>query len=360
LTVEVSTQFWPWYDINKLVEYGSMALTKYPFTHIWMCDHFQYEETATICTAMAMKLDASVGPMVTFPWRNPLEMAQRYSSIAKLSRPGRGVAIGIGGGGAAEVHVISEKRNPVSVIKESVIMLTELLGGKTIELARFPELSNRFRYNTNNKTRLLFPPPTPVPVYLGAAGPKLCDVAGSYADGVIFAQLTVPAGSTAIEAGMLDELNQRLEKARSESQNPNRPFKKIYNLHVSISKDGNKAKQWAKRNASYGISGSYLRYPEILEKLGIDVNASAYVAEAYQKGLGLEEAARRVTDDLLKKSGLVVAGTPEEVIEQSIRLKKGLQKLGIDHLVFGVPIGPDVPEALDLLGREVIPAVIGS
>jgi alkanesulfonate monooxygenase SsuD/methylene tetrahydromethanopterin reductase-like flavin-dependent oxidoreductase (luciferase family) len=330
LTIEVSTQFWPWYDVNKLVEYGSIALKNYPFSHIWMCDHFQYEETGTICAAMAMKLDTSVGPMVTFPWRNPLELAQRYSTISKLARPGRGAAIGLGGGGAAEVHVISEKRNPVSVIRESVQMLTGLLGGKTVDLSN-----------------------------LGAAGPKLCEVAGSFADGVIFAQLTVPAGSTAIEAGMLDELNQRLEDARSKSPNPNRPFKKIYNLHVSVSKDGYKAKQWAKRNASYGISGSYLRYPQVLERLGIDVKASARVAEAYQKGLGLEEAASRVTDDLLKKSGLVVAGTPEEVIEESVQLKRRLNNMGFDHFVFGVPIGPDVPEALDLLGREVIPAVVG-
>jgi 5,10-methylenetetrahydromethanopterin reductase len=359
LTLEVSTQFWPWYDVNKLVEYGAMALKKYPFSHIWMCDHFQYEETGTICAAMAMKLDTSVGPMVTFPWRNPLELAQRYSTIAKLARPGRGAAIGLGGGGAAEVHVMAEKTNPVSVIKESVVMLGELLGGKTIELSRFPELSGRFRYNMNNKTRLLFPPPAPVPVYLGAAGPKLCDVAGSYADGVIYAQLTVPAGAAAVEAGMLDVLDKRLEDARKKSQNPNRPFKKIYAMHVSVSKDGNKAKQWAKRNASYGISGSYLRYPDILEKLGIDVKASAHVAEAYQKGLGLEEAARRVTDELLKKSGLVLAGTPDEVIEECLRLRKGLSRMGIEHLVFGVPVGPDIPEAFDLLGREVIPAVVG-
>jgi 5,10-methylenetetrahydromethanopterin reductase len=341
------------------VEYGAIALKKYPFSHIWMCDHFQYEETGTICAAMAMKLDTSVGPMVTFPWRNPLELAQRYSTISKLARPGRGAAIGLGGGGAAEVHVIAEKRNPVSVIRESVQMLTGLLGGKTVDLSNFPQLASRFRYNMNNKTKLIFPPPTPVPVYLGAAGPKLCEVAGSFADGVIFAQLTVPAGSTAIEAGMLDELNQRLEEARSKSSNPNRPFKKIYNLHVSVSKDGYKAKQWAKRNASYGISGSYLRYPQVLERLGIDVKASARVAEAYQKGLGLEEAALRVTDDLLKKSGLVVAGTPEEVIEESVQLKRRLDNMGFDHFVFGVPIGPDVPEALDLLGREVIPAVVG-
>jgi len=32
--------------------------------------------------------------------------------------------------------------------------------------------------------------------------------------------------------------------------------------------------------------------------------------------------------------------------------------VGINHFVFGVPLGPDVPEALELLGNEVIPAVL--
>jgi 5,10-methylenetetrahydromethanopterin reductase len=356
--MEVSTQFWPWYDVNKLVEYGALAVKNYPFTHVWMCDHFQYEETGAICAAMAIKVNESVGPMVTFPWRNPLELAQRYSTISKLCHPGKGVAIGLGGGGSPDVHVIAEKRNPVAVIRESVIMLTGLLSGNNVDLSTLPNLAQRFRYNVKNKTRLLFPPPTRVPVYLGAAGPKVAEVAGLYADGVIFAQLTVPAGSTAVHAGMLDGINQTLEDARKRSQNPNRPFKKIYNMHISISKDGNKAKQWAKRNASYGIAGTYMRYPEILDKLNLEKDTSAKVAEAYQTGLGLEEAARRVTDDLLKKSGLVIAGTPSEVVEESVRLKKRLDSMGLDHMIFGVPIGPDIPEALDLLGKEVIPAVL--
>jgi len=34
------------------------------------------------------------------------------------------------------------------------------------------------------------------------------------------------------------------------------------------------------------------------------------------------------------------------------------REAGINHYVFGVPLGPDVPEALELLGTEVIPAAL--
>lgn len=52
------------------------------------------------------------------------------------------------------------------------------------------------------------------------------------------------------------------------------------------------------------------------------------------------------------------AGTPAECVPPCLEIKRHLVKLGFDHLVFGVPLGPDVTEALELLGKEVIPAVV--
>ncbi len=101
-----------------------------------------------------------------------------------------------------------------------------------------------------------------------------------------------------------------------------------------------------------------MRYPEVFPQLGLDPEEIGYVAEAYLKGLGLEEAARRVSDSLLERAGFVFAGTPEEVVEQCLTLKPHLVQLGFDHWIIGVPLGPDVPEALELLSKEVIPAIL--
>src|SRR4051812_8733766 len=144
---EMGVQFWPWNSVNDLVEYGRQAMRAYPFDHIWMCDEFQYEDPYTVMAALAMELDVSTGTMVTFPWRNPLDLAQRFGSLAKLVKPGREVAIGIGGGGSVQVQVVGEKRNPVAVIRESVVLLRELLAGQSPELERFPRLAARYRYN---------------------------------------------------------------------------------------------------------------------------------------------------------------------------------------------------------------------
>ena len=354
MALEVGTQFWPWDSIKSLVTYGKQALQEYPFDHIWMCDEFQYEDCSTILAAMAMNLDVSVGPMVTFPWRNPLDLAQRYASVAKLAHTGRGVSIGLGVGGAVQVQVTAEKRNPVSVMAESVQLMRGLLAGESVELSRFPHLASRFRYNTKSSTRLYFPPPEPVPVYLAAGGPKMYEVAGQYADGVIFSQLVARTSFRGAQRGLLKQAAEAVESARGHSD-AERSFKKIYNIHISVSRNGKRALDWAKRNSSYGLSGTFIRYPEVLDTLGLDREEVGFVAEAYLKGLGVDEAARRVSDDLVKKAGFVFAGTPEECIEQCTELKRHLAELNFDQLVIGVPLGPDIPEALRLLGKEVIP-----
>jgi alkanesulfonate monooxygenase SsuD/methylene tetrahydromethanopterin reductase-like flavin-dependent oxidoreductase (luciferase family) len=356
MSLEIATQFWPWDSIGNIVNYGRRALEKFPFDQIWMCDEFQYEDCTTILSSMAMNLDVSLGSMVTFPWRNPLELAQRFASISKLARPGKGVAIGIGAGGAVQVQVIAEKRNPAAVMRESVELLTGLLSGEEVELSRFPALAKRFRYNTRSKTRLYFPPQRKVPVFLAAGGPRLYEIAGRYADGVIFSQLVARTSLPGVRAGLLKQALESVAAAREERE-PGRPFKKIYNLHISVSRDGKRAKQWAKRNSSYGLSGAYIRYPEVLAALGLDPEEVGFVAEAYTKGLGVEEAANRVSDDLLARAGNVVAGTPDECVEMCREIVRHITALGFDQLVMGVPLGPDVPEAIELIAEKVLPAL---
>jgi len=352
---KISVQFWPWHSLNDMRAYGRKAIEAYPFDYIWSADEFLYEDAITLLGILAAELDTSVGTLVTFPWRNPIELAQRFASMAKLSQPGRGVALGIGAGGAVQMKAIKEKTNPIAVVRESLIMLRGLLGGEEVDLGEFPELAARFRGNTEMRASLHFPPPTRVPVYLAAARAPMARLAGQYADGVAFSQLSTPTSSRAVKRGLLTKLVQAVDEARA---GDDRPFDKIYNLTVSISRDGARARQWAKRNTSYGVAGAYLRYPEVLDELGLDREECGYVADAYVQGLGLNEAAKRVSDTLLFEAGQVIAGTPDDVVPRLRETIPLIRKEGIDHFIFGVPLGPDVPEALELLGREVIPAAL--
>ena len=355
-TPTIGVQFWPWHDLTKMRAYGHKALESYPFDYVWAADEFMYEDNATFLTVLAMELDVSVGTLVTFPWRNPIELAQRFGSMTKLTHPGRGVAIGFGAGGISK-KVISETTSPISVVRESLIMLRGLLSGNEIDLADFPELAARFRHNTEMKTSLHFPPVSHVPVYLAVAGVPMAKLAARHADGAVFTQVAVRTSYRGTKHGFLAKIMSALDETRA-TEGGGRPFSKMMNLSCSISRDGEKARQWAKRQTSIGLTGAYLRYPDVLDELGLDREEAAYIADAYIKGRDLNEAARRVSDKLLTDVGSVNAGTPEEVIPRLREMMSIGRAAGINHFVFGVPLGPDVPEALELLGSEVIPAVL--
>lgn len=356
--MEVGIQFWPWYDLNTLLEFARQALKESPFDQIWMCDEFQYEDTSTVLAAMANDLDASLGTMVTFPWRNPLELAQRFASISKLLPEGRHVAAGIGAGGAVQEQVVAEKTNPMDVVQESILLLRGLFSGKSVPLAEFPRLSERFRYNPQARARLYFPPAAQVPVILAAGGPKTCRMAGRLADGVILTQIHPRTCATAMPKGMFESAIKELNDGLKERQDGS--FKKIYNLHLSVSADGRRARDWAKRNTSYGVASYSVMYPKALQTLGIDPQQAEHVRRAYVEGLGLEEAARRVTDSMLRDAGFIVAGTPDECLAEIRRIIPYLKRWDFDQLVIGVPLGPVLSEAIPLIAREVLPQVMAA
>jgi 5,10-methylenetetrahydromethanopterin reductase len=353
---EIGIQMWPWYSVKTLVSYAERALDFYPFDQIWMCDEFQYEDSFTVLAAMAMRLDVSLGTMVTFPHRNPMELAQRFSGIAGLIREGREVAAGIGAGGAVQEQVVNEKTAPLAVMEETTRFLKSLFAGESVELKAFPRLSQRFRYNPRTRAKLYFPPRPPVPVYLAAGGPKMFAMAGQMGDGVILTQLNPWTSLPGIQRGMFQQAVRTVLDARKAIAK-NGAFKKIYNLHISVSADGDKAKEWAKRNTSYALAGSVARYPEVLEATGVNIKEVEPVREAYVNGLGVEEGARRVSDKLLEDAGFIVAGTPKEVLTKCELILPRIRDYGIDQLVIGVPLGPNVPEALDMISKEIIPAL---
>ena len=82
------------------------------------------------------------------------------------------------------------------------------------------------------------------------------------------------------------------------------------------------------------------------------------ILEAYRNGLGVEGAASMVTDEMIDASGFVIAGRAEKCAEAYGELVSHVRKNGFDHLIVGVPLGPDVPEAISLITRDILPSVL--
>ena len=52
-----------------------------------------------------------------------------------------------------------------------------------------------------------------------------------------------------------------------------------------------------------------------------------------------------------------MAGTPKEVLAKCEAILPLVRDYGVDQLVVGVPLGPNVPEALEIISKEIIPAL---
>ncbi len=352
--MEIGLHLWPWHSIKELMDYAQAARREYHFDHIWLVDAMQYEDAFTALTAMAMNIDASLGTMVTFPRRNPMELAQRFSSISHLMPEGRQVVAGLGSGGRLQESVLAEGTSPekVSVVKETVSFLRQLFAGQSVELGQFPLLASRFNYNLDAKARLYFPPQGLLPVYLAAGGPRMFQLAAQEADGVILTQINPWTSLAGMRAGRFRQAIDTIESTLKASGGGRR-IKRIYSAKISVSQDGQAAKQWAKRQISYGAA----TYPKALKELGCDADEIESIRLAYVQGLGIEEASGRVSDRLAGQLGFVTAGTPEECIAGYEEILDHLEGLGFDHLVMGVPLGPNVTEALKLITKKILPAL---
>src|SRR5262249_11948300 len=170
----------------------------------------------------------------------------------------------------------------------------------------------------------------PLPVYVAAGGPRMFDLAGRLGDGVILSQSNSWTSVAGVRAGLFQQAVQMVNEGWQRSGRTG-TIKKLYNLHVSVHTDGERARQWAKRNAAYTFAGCFGRDPETLAASGVTAREELQaIREAFTHGLGVEEGARRVSDQLFQESGFVLAGNPGEVVAQCENLLPRLRDYGMD------------------------------
>lgn len=184
---------------------------------------------------------------------------------------------------------------------------------------------------------LRFPLSRPVPVYIGAMGPKMLRMAGRHADGVL-PLLYPPERYATVRAQVLAGV--------ADGQRDPADLDLPACFWVSLSDDPAAARAaLAQKLAYYGPSIS----APMLADAGLRPQDFAAAARLAHDGQG---AAALIDDRMLS---LGVAGDAGDVLDRC-RL---LCRLGARHLSFGLPLGPDPAAAISLLGDRVLPALAG-
>jgi 5,10-methylenetetrahydromethanopterin reductase len=300
------------------------------FSYVWITDHYNNRNVYSMLTILALKTNSvKLGSGVTNPYHiNPAVTASAIATINEISN-GRAV-LGIGAGDKVTFDRIGISwEKPLRRMRESVEIIRALHSGKSVKYD-----GQIFKFNG---ARLDFKTGD-IPIYIGAQGPKMLELAAELGDGVLI-NASHPrdfevAGEN-IEAG--------LKKAGEKE------FDVVAYASMSVDKDRDKARNSARIVVAFIVAGS----PDVIfERHGISMDDVAKVREALNNAFTKGDwggVAKSVTDEMIDTFS--ISGTPDDVVERINELSKA----GVTQVVAGSPIGPDKKKSIQLIGKEIIP-----
>ncbi|MHC1597628.1 MAG: 5,10-methylenetetrahydromethanopterin reductase [Methermicoccaceae archaeon] len=320
-------EFVPNEPVLKLAYYTKLAEDN-GFSNVWITDHYNNRDVYSTLAVLAMSTNRiKLGTGVTNPYtRNLAITASSIGSINELSG-GRAV-LGLGPGDKATFDAMGiEWTKPLSTMRESIAVLRDFFAGKKVVadgLVRF------------NGAKLAFKPKD-IPIYMGAQGPKMLELSGEIADGVLINASHPKDFELAIK---------QIEKGLSKAGKSLEQFDVGAYTSFSIDKNAEKAKKEATIVVAFIVAGS----PEpVLSRHNIPKSDADAIAGMIAKGDfgGLMGA---VSDDML--DAFSVYGTPEDCLA---RIKE-LQEIGVSQIIAGSPIGPNKERSIKLIGKNIINA----
>ena len=306
------------------------------FDQLWLADERLLRNVYVGLAAMAAGTQRSrIGPSVTNPYtRHPALTAAAIATVDELSG-GRAV-LALGAGGGLEQFGI-DRVNPVGALREATSIIRALTAGRKVDFAG--------RHFTVNGAQLNFGWQRQIPVYIAARGPRILELAGEVADGVIIGGVAQPAGL----AYAMDKVSAGLSRAGRARAD----IDVVAWLYTCVSDD----REAARRAVSRMVMASVITSRTILDQLGIVLPDS--LAERVAAG-GWTYA----EDEMIDAARLL----PEEVVEafavygtaqECARRLREIRSCGADQLAFVVLPGTGMTweEVAMRIAREVLPQV---
>ena len=170
-SLQYGVGLFPTEPIPRIVQLGKQA-EELGFTHVWVGDsHLIWREAFVNMAAVALNTSRVViGTGVTNPvTRHPSVLASAYATLDEMA-PGR-FAVGIGLGDSS-LETMGRKQARLADFEEAVAQMRAVIEGGEAAL----ESGNiRLNFSRNRK----------IPFYVAASGPKMLELSGRVADGVI-------------------------------------------------------------------------------------------------------------------------------------------------------------------------------
>jgi 5,10-methylenetetrahydromethanopterin reductase len=276
---------------------------------------------------------------------HPAEIAMLAATMDELS--GNRFNLGLAAGAGEFFKWVGiEQTKPLKMMRETVLAIQALLRGERVaftgELLKW-----------TNEAYLRFEAPRETPIYLGAMSEGMLRLAGELCAGVL-PLLFPPEHYFGVRPMVEEGLRKRqlplpLSDSRrvGEGRGEGDGFDFAACIWVSLDEDREAARRMlAQKIAYYGHALS----PLIYERLGVTREDFRPIEHALMVERD-EAKAILLVDERMIRIGVV--GNAQDLI---VRLQP-LIDAGADHISFGPPLGPAPLRAVELLGREVLPAL---
>lgn len=244
----------------------SRQLEDWGYDTIW-CPDERFERSPYVVLTLAARgtKGAKLGVSVTNPYtRHPLITGSAVATLNELS--GGRALLGLGAGASTlfERHGVGRPYPPTVAIREAVEMLRPFLEGRRVDHAGRTHVLTGADIDFESR---------PVPIYVAARGPRLLQLAGEVADGVIVGSLTSEKGLRYA----LGNIELGLERSGREMDE----LKVVLWAYTAISEDGAKA-----RGRVGGlVASSMWSSRNILGRLGVDMEDWKPLEEGMREGL---------------------------------------------------------------------------
>ena len=262
------------------------------FDGVGVHDHQHSGRDVYITLALAGQRTSTLDlyPVTSNPvTRHPMVLAALANTLQEIAP--RRVKLTVGPGFLA-VRSIGRPRASVEFMREAILSMRRLLRGEELEFGP-------------NRTRIRNLSDTPVPVFMTAAGPRMVELAGEVADGVL---LMVGLHPKAVAAA-----RRCLEKGAARVGRDLSDFPVAFITSMAVSDDTREARRWPQR--WLGPELPWLAYPSRanfhwLREAGIDITddilpeqVSDEMSSQICAAMGLFGTAKECGDQLLTAAG---------------------------------------------------------
>lgn len=323
-----------------LVPEIAKKLEKWGYDCIWYPDErFGRNVYSVLSLAATSTTNIKLGVSVTNPYtRHPLITAAAIATINEISQNRAILGLGAGASTFFERHGIQRSHAPLTIMREAIKVMKPFLLEQKVD---FEGRALKFKgANIDFESRS-------VPIYVAARGPKLFQLAGEIADGVII-------GSLASDQGLDFALNNIMIGAEKSGRSLN-DIDIVFWAYTAISEDEEEAKNLVKTI----VVSSMWSSRSIVSDLGIGDDQWKPIEKTLKKGFqdGLKaseiykSAHSMLSDEVFETWS--VAGTLETV---SKKVKSIINK-GVDQFAV-VPFGGNKKNNLrmqQIFAEKIIP-----